>query len=47
MIMRSALNDAIRLRAARLFLEFTMPRPKGDRRVTLETAERWLDDLKA
>jgi hypothetical protein len=46
-IMRSALNEVIRLQAARLFLEFTAPRPRGNRRVTVETAERWLDLLTA
>jgi hypothetical protein len=46
-IMRSALNDAIRLRAARLLLEFTVGKPREHRSVSLETAEWWLDQLTA
>jgi hypothetical protein len=46
-IMRSAVNETLRLQAARVLLEFTVGRPRGDRRVTVETAERWLDLLTA
>jgi hypothetical protein len=46
-ILRSALNDATRLRAARMLLEFTCGKPRENRSVLLETAEWWLDQLPA
>jgi hypothetical protein len=46
-VMRSALNDAIRLRAARVLLEFTVGKPREGRSVSLQTAEWWLDQLTA
>jgi hypothetical protein len=41
-IMRSACNSSLRLAAARLLLEFLLPRPVRKGQVTLTTAEQWL-----
>ncbi len=46
-IMRSALNQIIRLKAARLFLEFTRGKPKARREVSVSTAEEWIEALVA
>jgi hypothetical protein len=47
MVMRSDAGNAIRLRAARMLLEFTVGKPREHRSVSLETAEWWLDQLTA
>jgi hypothetical protein len=46
-VMRSACNQRIKLRAARLFLEFTRPKPKGHPEVSMETAEEWIEAVMA
>jgi hypothetical protein len=47
MIMRSALNESIRLKAARLFLEFTCGKPPRNQGVSVRVAEQWLDLITA
>ena len=46
-ILRSELNDAIRLKAARILLEFTRPKPARRQRVSIGLAEQWFDLLRA
>jgi hypothetical protein len=46
-IMRSAYNQSLRLAAARLVLEFLVPRPARKGQVALATAEEWLALLSA
>jgi hypothetical protein len=44
-IMRSGFNERLRLAAARLLLEFLVPRPARKGQMALATAEEWLDLL--
>lgn len=44
-VMRSECNQRIKLQAARLFLEFTRPRPKSYRDASISTAEDWIAAL--
>jgi hypothetical protein len=46
-ILHSDLNDGIRLKAARVLLEFTRPKPARRQRRTIGLAEQWLDVIRA
>jgi hypothetical protein len=46
-VLRSALNDAIRLKAARLLLEFTCGKSPRNQGVSVRAAEQWLDLITA
>jgi hypothetical protein len=44
-VMRSPQNQGIKLQAAKLVLDFTMAKPESKSKVTVQSAEDWLETL--